>query len=256
MKLVILAGGRGSRLSEETSIRPKPLVEIGGMPILWHIMKIYSTHGVNDFIVCLGYKGHMIKEFFASYALRSSDVTFDVQNRSMQVLASRAEPWKVTLVDTGDETGTGGRLKQAIPYVKDEEAFCFTYGDGVGDVDIAALIAFHRAHKRLATVTATRPLPRFGIMHLDKDRVSRFEEKPHGADDWVNAGFFVLSPQIGDYIHDMASYWEQAPMRRLVAENQLAAYRHEGFWRPMDSLSDKTILEEAWATGRAPWKVW
>jgi glucose-1-phosphate cytidylyltransferase len=256
MKAVILAGGLGSRLSEETTTRPKPLVEIGGKPILWHIMKIYSAHGINEFIICLGYKGHMIKEFFYNYHLRSSDVTFDIQARSVSVHGSVAEPWKITLIDTGDDSGTGGRLKQAIPHVMNDPAFCLTYGDGVGDIDITKLVAFHMAHGKLATVTATRPLPRFGVMHLDGANVCRFEEKPHGTDDWVNGGFFVLSPKVGEYIADNAAYWEQAPLKKLVEEGELSAFRHTGFWRPMDTLRDKQVLEEAWASGNAPWKVW
>jgi glucose-1-phosphate cytidylyltransferase len=257
MKCVILAGGLGTRLTEETVIKPKPLVDIGGRPILWHIMKMYSHFGIDDFIICLGYKGHLIKEYFASYHLRMSDVTFDVRQQSMEIHATDAEPWRVTLVDTGDESGTGGRLRRVLPYVADDDAFCMTYGDGVADLNIADLITFHRKHGRRATVTATRPLPRFGVMHLDGDRVSRFEEKPHGNDDWVSGGFFVLSPRIGEVITgDDTVMWEQAPMRALVEDDQLMAFRHDGFWRPMDTLRDKMVLEELWESGAAPWKVW
>lgn len=256
MKAVILAGGVGSRISEETVLKPKPLVEIGGRPILWHIMKIYSSYGINEFVVCLGYKGHMIKEYFANYYLRSSDVTIDTQEKTMDVHASNTEPWRVTLIDTGENSGTGGRLKRVIPHVSDEESFCLTYGDGVGDIDLGKLIDFHQAHGKLATVTATRPIPRFGIMHLDGDKVSRYDEKPHGEQDWVNGGFFVLSPKIGEFIDGDETYWEQEPMRKLVELNELQAYRHDGFWQPMDSLSDRRRLESHWETDAPPWKSW
>lgn len=256
MKVVILAGGLGSRLSEETAIRPKPLVEIGGRPILWHIMKIYSAHGINDFIICLGYKGHMIKEYFANYHLRMSDVTFDIRERSMEVHSSSAEPWRVTLVDTGDKSGTGGRLKRVIPYVEDDEAFCLTYGDGIGDVDITKLVEFHQSHGGLATVTVTRPLPRFGMLQIEGNQVSYFEEKPRTETDWVSGGFFVLSPKVGAYIDGDEVYWEQAPMRRLVDERQIYTFHHEGFWQPMDTLRNKETLEELWNSEHPPWKIW
>ena len=257
MKCVILAGGLGTRLTEETTIKPKPLVEIGGRPILWHIMKIYSHYGIDDFIVCLGYMGHLIKEYFASYHLRMSDVSFDIRKRSMEIHASDAEPWRVTLIDTGDAAGTGGRLKKVLPHVADDDTFCMTYGDGVGDIDIGALIAFHRDHGKLATVTATRPIPRFGVMQIEGDRVKEFEEKPHGEGNWVSGGFFVLSPKIGDYIDDDETVmWEQAPVRRLVEDDQLMAFRHDGFWSPMDTLRDKMTLENLWNSGQAKWKVW
>mgnify|MGYP006206012989 FL=1 len=256
MKVVILAGGLGSRLSEETAIRPKPLVEVGGYPILWHIMKIYSHYGINDFVICLGYKGHLIKEFFSNYLLQRSDVTFDIAGSKMELHQSSAEPWRVTLVNTGAETGTGGRLKRVMPYVENDEAFCMTYGDGVGNIDIDALIKFHRAHGKMATVTATRPLPRFGVMHLNQDVVSKFEEKPHGKDDWINGGFYVLSPKVFQFIEGDATYWERKPLTQLVEQGDLQAYRHDGFWRPMDTLSDKVTLEDLWATGQAPWKTW
>ncbi|GAB6052328.1 glucose-1-phosphate cytidylyltransferase [Magnetospira thiophila] len=257
MKVIILAGGLGSRLSEETTTKPKPLVEIGGRPMIWHIMKIYAAHGLNDFIVCLGYKGHLIKEYFANYHLHMSDVTVHVKEQRLEVHATEAEPWRVTLIDTGDQAGTGGRLKKALRHVAGDEAFCLTYGDGVADVDITALVAFHRSHGRLATVTATRPLPRFGLMHLSGDRVSNFEEKPHGEHDWVNGGFFVLSPQVGELIDDDEEVmWERAPIRRLVEAEQLMAFRHDGFWRPMDTLRDKMTLERLWNEGQAPWKIW
>ena len=256
MKAVILAGGLGSRLSEETVLKPKPLVEIGGRPILWHIMKIYSAHGINDFVICLGYKGHMIKDYFANYFVNNSDITFDIANQSMQVHHSDIEPWKVTLVDTGNNSGTGGRLKRVIPYVADDDAFSMTYGDGIGNIDITNLIAFHRGHGALATVTSTRPIPRFGIMQVDGQRVTEYEEKPHGEADWVNGGFFVLSPKIDDYIDGDTSYWERRPMRRLVELDQLRTYHHDGFWQPMDSLRDRQSLEELWASDAPPWKMW
>ena len=256
MKVVILAGGLGSRLSEETQIKPKPLVEIGGQPILWHIMKAYSAHGIHDFIICLGYKGHLIKEYFANYHLHRSDVTFDIQNQSMEVHATEAEPWRVTLVDTGDETGTGGRMKRVMHHVKDDDAFCMTYGDGVGDINISRLVEFHKNHGKLATVTVTRPPSRFGVLHLAGDEVTKFQEKPRGEDDWVSGGFFVLSPKVADLIEDDATYWEQAPMKRLVQRSELCAYRHDGFWQPMDTLRDKQNLEKFWRSGQAPWKVW
>jgi len=256
MKAVILAGGLGSRLSEETVIRPKPLVEIGGRPILWHILKIYSAFGVNDFIICLGYKGFMIKEYFSNYALHMSDVTIDVGGGRVEVHENTAEPWRITLVDTGDESGTGGRLKRVLPYVADEKYFHFTYGDGVGDIDIDKLTAFHRSHGRMATVTAARPPHRFGVLHLDGDRVKAFEEKPEEHGGWVNAGFFVLTPEVGEMIDGDDAYWERAPAERIVARDQMRAFFHRGFWQPMDTLRDKETLERLWAGGFAPWKVW
>lgn len=256
MKAVILAGGLGTRISEETGARPKPMIEIGGKPILWHIMKIYSAHGINDFIVCCGYKGYLIKEYFANYFLHMSDVTFDMEHNRMEVHQKKAEPWRVTLVDTGEDTMTGGRLKRVADYVQGEEAFCFTYGDGVGDVDITKLVAFHRNQGRLATLTATQPPGRFGaINHKGHDIIS-FQEKPQGDGAWINGGFFVLSPKVIDYIADDQSIWERAPMERLAHDGQMNAYFHNGFWQPMDTLRDKNHLEELWATGKAPWKVW
>jgi glucose-1-phosphate cytidylyltransferase len=255
MKAVILAGGLGTRISEETSLRPKPMVEIGGKPVLWHIMKIYSAHGINDFVVCCGYKGYLIKEYFANYFLHTSDVTFDMQNNQMEVHQRFAEPWKVTLVDTGDNTMTGGRLKRVRAYLGNED-FCFTYGDGVSDVDVTEAIAFHRQHKRLATLTGVQPPGRFGVLNLQGDHVTSFEEKPHGDGGWVNGGFFVLSPKVIDLIDNDATVWERGPMEQLARENQLSAYLHHGFWQPMDTLRDKNHLEELWQSGKAPWKVW
>ncbi|NOS86958.1 MAG: glucose-1-phosphate cytidylyltransferase [Methylococcaceae bacterium] len=256
MKTVILAGGLGTRISEETSIRPKPMLEIGGKPILWHIMKIYSAHGINDFVVCCGYKGYMIKEYFANYFLHMSDVTFDLAHNQMQVHHGFAEPWKVTLVDTGETTMTGGRIKRIADYVKDEDAFCLTYGDGVSNVDITALIAFHRAQQVKATVTAALPPGRFGALSLNGNRVQRFMEKPKGDGALINGGFFVLSPQVLDYIADDHSIWERGPLERLAHEGELAAFQHHGFWQPMDTLRDKVYLEELWQSGTAPWKLW
>jgi glucose-1-phosphate cytidylyltransferase len=256
MKAVILAGGLGTRLSEETGSRPKPMVEVGGKPILWHIMKIYSAHGIRDFIICLGYKGYVIKEYFANYFLHMSDVTFDMENNKMEVHQNSAEPWRVTLVDTGDASMTGGRLLRAKDYIKDEEMFCFTYGDGVGDVDISHSIAFHRSHGKLATMTATQPPGRFGALGLDGDQVLNFQEKPSGDGGWINGGFFVLSPKVIDYIDDDASIWERQPLEQLAFERQLVAHKHGGFWQPMDTLRDKQHLEELWQSGKAPWKLW
>ena len=256
MKAVILAGGLGTRISEETSTRPKPMVEIGGKPILWHIMKSYSHHGINDFVICCGYKGYVIKEYFANYFLHMSDVTFDMTNNSMQVHQRNAEPWKVTLVDTGDETLTGGRVKRIADYVKDEEAFCLTYGDGVGDVDITKLIAFHKAQKVKATLTAVFPPGRFGALDLQNDKVQNFREKPKGDGALINGGFFVLSPDVIDYIDGDETIWEREPMERLAKEGEMAAFSHNGFWQPMDTLRDKVHLEELWDSGKAPWKVW
>ena len=256
MKAVILAGGLGTRISEETYARPKPMIEIGGKPILWHIMKIYSAHGVNDFVICCGYKGYLIKEYFANYFLHMSDVTFDMTKNSMEVHQRSAEPWRVTLIDTGEDTMTGGRLKRVASYVKDEEAFCFTYGDGVGDVNITDLIAFHRDNNVKATLTATLPPGRFGSLDLEDHKVRTFKEKPKGDGGMINGGFFVLSPEVLKYISDESTIWERAPLEMLADEGQLAAFQHGGFWQPMDTLRDKTYLEELWSGGNAPWKVW
>ena len=256
MKAVILAGGLGTRLSEETVSKPKPMVEIGGKPILWHIMKTYSHYGINDFIICCGYKGYVIKEYFANYFLHQSDVTFDMKNNKMTVHKDRAEPWTVTLIDTGDNSMTGGRLKRVLPYLKNEEAFCFTYGDGVADIDIKSLIEFHKSHGKLATLTATFPPGRFGALSIDDNRVQKFEEKPKGDGALVNAGFFVLSPQVIDYIEDDRTLWERAPLERLATEGELSAFHHYDFWQPMDTLRDKVYLEELWASNDAPWKMW
>lgn len=256
MKAVILAGGLGTRLSEETSTRPKPMVEIGGKPILWHIMKMYSFHGVNEFVICCGYKGYLIKEYFANYFLHTSDVTFDMQSNEMHVHEKRAEPWKVTLVDTGDSSMTGGRLRRVADYVKDEEAFCFTYGDGVGDMDIAATIEFHRKHGKLATLTSTYPPGRFGALEIQSGSVKSFKEKPKGDGAMINGGFFVLSPKVLNYIEDDATIWEQEPLMNLAKDSELMAFAHHGFWQPMDTLHDKTTLEKMWVSGQAPWKKW
>ncbi len=255
MKAVILAGGLGTRISEETSVRPKPMIEIGGKPILWHIMKSYSSHGINEFVVCCGYKGYVIKEYFANYFLHMSDVTFDMKSNEMEVHHRKAEPWRVTLVDTGDETMTGGRIKRIAPYL-DEEDFCCTYGDGVGDVDISALIAFHQQHGKLATLTATQPPGRFGAINLHGNDVLSFQEKPQGDGGWINGGFFVLSPKVLDYIEGDHVLWEREPMEKLARDGQMSAFFHNGFWQPMDTLRDKTLLEELWQSGKAPWKVW
>ncbi len=255
MKVVILAGGLGTRLSEETVQRPKPMVEIGDRPILWHIMKIYSAHGLHDFVVCLGYKGYVIKEFFANYFLHTSNVTFDLAKNAMEVHERRAEPWRVTLVDTGDTTQTGGRIKRVAEHI-DDDTFCLTYGDGLGSVDIGASIAFHRSHGKKATITAVQPPGRFGALDVSGDRVVEFREKPAGEGAWINGGFSVLSRDVIDYIEGDDSFWEHAPLQRLAADDQLRAWRHPGFWQPMDTLREKTLLEELWATGAAPWKVW
>ena len=255
MKVVILAGGLGTRISEESHLRPKPMIEIGGKPVLWHIMKIYSAHGLRDFVICVGYKGYMIKEYFANYYLHMSDVTFDLSKNSMEVHQNTAEPWRVTLVDTGDETMTGGRLKRVKPYVEDGD-FCFTYGDGLSNVDVGKLIDFHKQQKTLATVTGVQPPGRFGVLNLEQQRVAGFEEKPLGDGGWINGGFFVLSPRTIDYIEGDGTHWEREPLERLAAEGQLAAYRHTGFWQPMDTLRDKNQLEALWDSGRAPWKIW
>jgi len=256
MKAVILAGGLGTRISEETHTKPKPMIEIGGMPILWHILKIYSSYGVNDFIICCGYKGYVIKEYFANYFLHMSDVTFDMSKNTMEVHQRNAEPWRVTLIDTGDDTMTGGRLKRVAAHIRDEEAFCFTYGDGVSDVNIAELVNFHKTSKVKATLTAAYPPGRFGALDFDGSKVRSFREKPQGDGGMINGGFFVLSPQVLDYIEDDDTMWERAPLERLADEGQLAAFQHTGFWQPMDTLRDKTYLEELWASGQAPWKVW
>ena len=255
MKVVILAGGTGTRLSEETSLRPKPMVEIGDRPILWHIMKIYSSHGLNDFVICLGYRGYMVKEYFANYFLHTADVTIDIAENRIDVHESAAEPWKVTLIDTGAETMTGGRLRRVLAYVGDED-FCFTYGDGLSDVDIGKLVAFHQAQGAIATVTAVRPLGRFGSMRVDGERVTGFQEKPAGDGAWINGGFFVLSPAIADYLDGDETVWEREPLRRLAEEGRLASYRHTGFWQPMDTLREKLQLQELWESGQAPWKIW
>jgi glucose-1-phosphate cytidylyltransferase len=256
MKAVIFAGGLGTRISEETSIRPKPMVEIGGKPILWHILKMYSCHGINDFVICCGYKGYVIKEYFANYFLHMSDVTFDMSKNTMEVHQQSAEPWRVTLVDTGDNTMTGGRLKRVADYVKDEELLCLTYGDGVSDVNITELIAFHKTQNVKATLTATIPPGRFGALDLSGSKVNSFMEKPKGDGALINGGFFVLSPQVLDYIADDLTIWEREPLERLAQEGNLAAYQHTGFWQPMDTLRDKTQLEELWQSGQAPWKTW
>lgn len=256
MKAVILAGGLGTRISEETHLKPKPMLEIGGKPILWHIMKGYSAHGVNEFVICCGFKGYLIKEYFANYFLHMSDVTFDMDNNRMEVHQHKAEPWRVTLVDTGENTMTGGRLKRVADYLKNEEAFCFTYGDGVSDVDISALIAYHHAHGKLATVTAVLPPGRFGSLARDGDVVRGFVEKPRGDGGWINGGFFVLSPKVIDTIEDDATSWELEPMTALAERDQLRAFEHGGFWQPMDTLREKNLLNDLWDSGRAPWKVW
>jgi glucose-1-phosphate cytidylyltransferase len=255
MKVVILAGGYGTRLSEETDLRPKPMVEIGGKPILWHIMKMYSAHGFNEFIVCLGYKGYVIKEYFANYFLHTSNVTFNLANNQMDVHENSAEPWSVTLVDTGENTMTGGRLKRIQSYVGDED-FCFTYGDGVSDIDIQNLVDFHKKNQLHATVTATQMPGRFGALRIDQSRVTSFCEKPQGEGGWISGGFFVLSPKIFDYIEGDETVWEKAPVERLASEGQMSAYFHEGFWQPMDTLLHKKQLDELWNRGQAPWKVW
>lgn len=256
MKAVILAGGLGTRLSEETATRPKPMTEVGGRPLLWHILKMYSHHDVNDFVVCCGYRGYVIKEYFANYFLHSSDVTFDMSTNEMEVHSGRAEPWKVTLVDTGESSMTGGRIKRVADYVRDEEAFCLTYGDGVSDVDIGATIAFHRSHGKLATITATAPSGRFGALELDGQSVTRFVEKPQREGGLINGGFFVLSPKVLDLIEGDDTIWEQAPLRGLAADGELMAYEHNGFWQPVDTLREKQHLEELWASGEAPWRTW
>jgi glucose-1-phosphate cytidylyltransferase len=257
MYCVILAGGLGTRISEESYLKPKPMIEIGGKPILWHIMKTYSHYGINDFIICCGYKGYVIKEYFANYFLHTSDVTFDMTNNSMEVHQQYAEPWRVTLIDTGQSTMTGGRLKRVEAYLKNEDAFCFTYGDGVSNIDISKLISFHKSHGRQATLTATFPPGRFGSIDIQPDQsVSVFKEKPKGDGGMINGGFFVLSPSVLDLLKDDKSVWEHEPMEFLAKNNELKAYQHHGFWQPMDTLRDKTLLEDLWNSGVAPWKVW
>jgi len=256
MKAVILAGGLGTRFAEETSLRPKPMIEIGGRPILWHIMKIYAAHGVTEFVICCGYKGYMIKEYFDNYFLHMSDITFDMKTNEIFVHERRAEPWKVTLVDTGDESMTGGRLKRVARHVENEEFFFFTYGDGVGDIDITGSLAFHLAHGKAATLTATYPPARFGALQLDGPQVTDFLEKPKGDGGMINGGFFVLSPSVIDYIEDDATIWEQEPLRNLARNGELMAFEHQGFWQPMDTLRDKQHLERLWLEHRAPWCVW
>lgn len=255
MKAVILAGGLGTRLVEETSIRPKPMVEIGGKPIIWHIMKSYAAHGVTEFVICTGYKGYYIKEFFSHYFMHMSDVTFDMRTNKMDVHRESAEPWRVTVIDTGEKTQTGGRLKRVLDQVADDEVFALTYGDGVSDINFTEQLAFHRAHGRLATVSAVRPPKRFGILELDGDRVTSFAEKPESDDAWINGGFFLLSPTVGRLIKDDDTVWERAPLEWLAKNDELRAYIHDGFWHPMDTLRDKMFLEEAWVSGRAPWRV-
>jgi glucose-1-phosphate cytidylyltransferase len=256
MKAVILAGGLGSRISEESVSKPKPMIEIGGKPILWHIMKIYAKHGINDFVICCGYKGYVIKEYFANYFLHMSDVTFDMAKNQMEVHQRFAEPWRVTLVDTGEMTMTGGRMKRVANHLTKDEPFCFTYGDGVSDVDIGKLIAFHRSHGRLATMTAVQPPGRYGSIEINQGEVKRFIEKPQGDGGWINGGFFVLTPEVLRYIANDQSSWEGEPLMRLAADGQVMAYQHRGFWQPMDTLRDRNHLEELWASGAAPWKVW
>lgn len=256
MKAVILAGGLGTRLSEETAIKPKPMVEIGGKPILWHILKSYSAHGINDFVICCGYKGYVIKEYFANYFLHMSDITFDMRGNEMEVHNKRAEPWRVTLVDTGEHSMTGGRLKRVADYISNDEAFCFTYGDGVGDINISESIKFHKQHGKLATLTATYPPGRFGALDIVKGQVQNFKEKPKGDGAMINGGFFVLSPKVLDLIEGDKTVWEQMPLNHLAESGELMAFEHQGFWQPMDTLRDKIYLEELWVSNKAPWKVW
>tara|TARA_B100000949_G_scaffold137340_1_gene120839 strand:+ start:204 stop:977 length:774 start_codon:yes stop_codon:yes gene_type:complete len=256
MKAVILAGGLGTRISEETDLKPKPMVEVGGRPILWHIMKIYSAHGINDFIICCGYRGYIIKEYFANYFLHQSDVTFNMKNNTMQVHQKRVEPWKITLVDTGENTMTGGRLLQVADYIKNEKYFLFTYGDGVSDIDITASVKFHRQHGKIVTLTAAYPPGRFGALEIKENIVESFQEKPRGDGALINGGFFVLSPKVLDYIEDNNTVWEQEPLKILAENGELMAFQHPGFWQPLDTLRDKNYLEELWAKGKAPWKIW
>jgi glucose-1-phosphate cytidylyltransferase len=256
MKAVLLAGGLGTRLSEETALKPKPMVEIGGKPILWHIMKMYSSHGINDFIVCCGYKGYVIKEYFANYFLHQSDITFDMKSNKMEVHNQRTEPWTITLVDTGENTMTGGRLKRVVDFLEKDQSFCFTYGDGVSDVNITQLIKFHKNHGKKATLTATLPPGRFGALDIVENQVYSFNEKPRGDGAMINGGFFVLNPEVINKIKDDESVWEQEPLMQLAEEGQLMAFKHEGFWQPMDTLRDKLKLEELWEAQKAPWKTW
>jgi len=255
LKVVILAGGLGTRISEETQVKPKPMIEIGGMPILWHIMKVYSAHDINDFVICCGYKGYIVKEYFANYFLHMSDVTFDLKDNKMEVHHKFAEPWKVTLVDTGLETMTGGRLKRVKNYVN-EETFCFTYGDGLSNVNLSDLIQFHKSNNTIATVTSVQPPGRFGLMDIEGDKISNFTEKPSGDGNWINGGYFVLEPKVFDYLEDDSTVWERAPLERLAKEGQLSAFKHSSFWQPLDTLRDKNYLEKLWASGKAPWKIW
>jgi len=256
MKAVILAGGLGTRLAEETEHKPKPMVEIGGRPILWHIMKIYAAHGIDEFVICLGYKGYVIKEFFINYFLHNSDVRVDLGRNAVEVLRPEAEPWRITLVETGEKTEIGGRIKRILPYVADDDAFCLTYGDGVGDVDITAVIDLHRREGRLCTVTAVQPPGRFGALRFEGNQVTHFAEKPQGDGGWINGGFFVVSPRVAPYIEGDQTVWEREPLERLASEGQLTVYFHHGFWHPMDTLRDRRHLEALWASGKAPWKVW
>ena len=256
MRAVLLAGGLGTRFAEETDVRPKPMIEIGGKPILWHIMKIYSSHGINDFIICLGYKGYVIKEYFSNYFMHQSNVTFDLRENRMEVLQKHAEPWKVTLIDTGEETMIGGRIKRILPFIGDDDAFCLTYGDGVSNIDVTESIAFHRREGRLATVTATQPPGRFGAINHQGNRVTGFQEKPRGDGGWINGGFFVLSPKVGEYIEGDSTVWEKEPMTDLATQGQLSVFFHDGFWHPMDTLRDKRYLEDLWSSNKAPWKTW
>ena len=255
MKAVILAGGLGTRISEETYLKPKPMIEVGGRPILWHVLKIYSAHGINDFIICAGYKGYVIKEYFANYFLHMSDVTFDMKNNRMEVHNQRSEPWRVTILDTGDDTMTGGRLRRVREFVE-KDPFCLTYGDGVGDVNITELIEFHKNQKRAATITGVQPPGRFGALNVADNQVLGFQEKPDGDGSWINGGFFVLEPSIFDLLEGDSTIWERSPLETLASSDQLSIYKHGGFWQPMDTLRDKTHLEELWASGQAPWKMW
>ena len=256
MKTVILAGGFGTRISEESSVKPKPMIEIGGMPILWHLMKIYSSYGLNEFIICLGYKGYVIKEYFANYFLHMSDVAYDIKNNSLEIHNPKAEPWKVTLIDTGQHSMTGERLRQVMDYIPDEENFCFTYGDGLSDININELIQFHKDHRKLATISAVQPPGRFGALDLQDELVTKFQEKPQGDGAWINAGFFVLSKEIFKYLDGENLVWEEQPLANLAANNELVAFKHKGFWKPMDTLRDKNSLEEMWSSGNAKWKKW
>jgi len=256
MKAVILAGGLGTRISEETHLKPKPMIEIGGKPILWHIMKIYSAHGVNDFVICCGYKSYLIKEYFSNYFLHMSDVTIDITTNNMQVHNENAEPWKITLIDTGENTMTGGRLKRVAPYIENEESFCFTYGDGLSNIDISALIEFHKNNNKLATVTAVLPPGRYGALELDGNNVTSFMEKPDGDGGFINGGYFVLSPKCIEFIDNDTTVWEEKPLKSLTLARELIAYEHDGFWQPLDTLREKILLEELWLSGKAPWKCW